>query len=107
MPVPLALQDCNNLHDAAKAGNAAAAVRLLAAPGASEAVNSKDKLKRMPLHLAAWSGSLDVTKLLVGASVLVPHFLRFHAQQQGDRVGDGWLGARNRSVPSGGKYRIT
>ena len=61
------MQDCNNLHDAAKAGNAAAAVRLLAAPGASEAVNSKDKLKRMPLHLAAWSGSLDVTKLLVRA----------------------------------------
>ncbi len=59
-------QDCNNLHDAAKLGLAGAAVRLLAAPGASEAVNSKDKLKRMPLHLAAWAGSVDVTKLLVG-----------------------------------------
>ena len=58
--------DCNNLHDAAKAGNTAAAVRLLSAPGAESAVNSKDKLQRTPLHLAAWSGSVDVTKLLLG-----------------------------------------
>ncbi len=59
-----------DLHAAARTGDVAA-LTLGAASGLD--LNAQDKLRRTPLHLAAWSGQTEALRLLIssGASVAV------------------------------------
>ena len=56
------------MHEAARLGDTLAITRLLAAGGD---VNAKDRLKRTPIHLAAWAGQADTVDYLVGCGALV------------------------------------
>jgi ankyrin repeat protein len=46
-------------------GDVAAVVRLIGAGGGQDAVKSRDKHNRTPLHLAAWAGHVDTVKVLL------------------------------------------
>ena len=56
--------DMTSLHDAARAGDAAA---LLAAIAQGASLDQRDAHKRTPLHLAAWAGQLECVKALLAA----------------------------------------
>lgn len=56
-------QAVSTVHDAARAGDTHSITRLLA--GGAD-VNGKDRLKRAPMHLAAWAGRVDTIEYLVG-----------------------------------------
>ena len=55
------------LHAAARAGDVAALTHALAS---GEDVNSKDNLKRTPLHMAAWSGHAPAVELLLSSGAV-------------------------------------
>ncbi len=50
---------CMNIKDAARKGDSDTLLKLINACGAKEAFK-RDKLKRLPLHLAAWEGHIEV-----------------------------------------------
>jgi ankyrin repeat protein len=52
------------LHDTARAGDVTALTHAIAAGGD---VNAKDKLKRTPLHMAAWAGQAAAVALLLAS----------------------------------------
>jgi hypothetical protein len=58
----------DTLHAAARNGDVAALTHAVAS-GAD--VNSKDKLKRTPLHMAAWAGQAASVQLLLSSGAVV------------------------------------
>ncbi|KAM3409423.1 hypothetical protein ACQJBY_002004 [Aegilops geniculata] len=75
------------LHKAARSGDAAAAESLCESNPL--ALNSRDRLSRTPLHLAAWAGHVDVVKCLcqhkadVGAAAMDDTAAIHFASQKG------------------------
>jgi hypothetical protein len=61
-------QAASTLHDAARVGDTHSITQLVA--GGAD-VNGKDRLKRAPIHLAAWAGRVDTIEYLVGCGALV------------------------------------
>jgi hypothetical protein len=61
-------QAATTLHDAARVGDTHSITQLLA--GGAD-VNGKDRLKRAPIHLAAWAGRVDTIEYLVGCGAMV------------------------------------
>lgn len=75
------------LHNAARSGDAAAAEELCESNPL--ALNSRDRLSRTPLHLAAWAGHIEVVKCLckhkadVGAAAMDDTAAIHFASQKG------------------------
>ena len=77
------------LHAAARTGDVAALTHALAS---GEDINSKDNLKRTPLHMAAWAGHAVAVQLLLDGGAVV-----------GSEATDGVTGAQAKRVIVHGK----